>query len=48
MALPQVSEDFRTGGVEPKWAGPAEFAETIRESHAAWGRLLGSVGFKKQ
>jgi tripartite-type tricarboxylate transporter receptor subunit TctC len=48
MAMPQVREEFRTGGVEPKWAGPAEFAETIRESHAAWGRLLASVGYSRQ
>jgi tripartite-type tricarboxylate transporter receptor subunit TctC len=48
MAMPQVREEFRTGGVEPKWASPADFSETIQESHAAWGRLLATVGFKKQ
>ena len=48
MAAPQIREEFRTGGVEPRWAGPAEFAQTIRDSHAAWGKLLATVGFKKQ
>ncbi|MBC5766055.1 Bug family tripartite tricarboxylate transporter substrate binding protein [Ramlibacter albus] len=48
MAMPQVQAEFRTGGVEPRWAGSAEFAETIRDSHAAWGRLLAAVNFKKQ
>ena len=48
MAMPQVRDEFRNGGVEPKWAGPAEFTDTIRESHAAWGRLLAAVAFKKQ
>ena len=48
MAMPQVREEFRNGGVEPRWASPAEFTETIRESHAAWGKLLTAVAFKKQ
>lgn len=48
MALPNVREEFRTGGVDPRWAGPADFGQTIRESHAAWGRLLATVGYQKQ
>jgi tripartite-type tricarboxylate transporter receptor subunit TctC len=48
MDIPQVREEFRAGGVEPKWAGPGEFTETIRESHAAWARLLATVGFRKE
>jgi tripartite-type tricarboxylate transporter receptor subunit TctC len=48
MAMPQVQSEFRTGGVEPEWAGPAEFAETIRDAHAGWGRLVAAVGYKKQ
>lgn len=48
MAMPPVREEFRNGGVEPRWAGPGEFTETIRESHAAWGRLLSAVAFRKQ
>ncbi|WP_374667988.1 Bug family tripartite tricarboxylate transporter substrate binding protein [Ramlibacter sp.] len=48
MNMPSVREEFRTGGVEPRWAGPADFGQTIRESHAAWGRLLATVGYQKQ
>lgn len=48
MAMPQVRDEFRTGGVEPKWAGAAEFAATLRESHAAWAKLLATVGYTKQ
>ena len=48
MDMPRVREEFRTGGVEPKWAGPAEFADTIRDSHRAWGRLLANIGYTRQ
>lgn len=48
MAMPQVQSEFRTGGVEPRWAGPAEYAETIREAHAGWSRLVAAIGYKKQ
>jgi tripartite-type tricarboxylate transporter receptor subunit TctC len=48
MAMPQVQTEFRTGGVEPHWAGPAEFTETIRDAYASWGRLITAVGYKKQ
>lgn len=48
MAMPQVRNDFRTGGVEPQWAGPADYTQTIRDAHAGWGRLLAAVGYKKQ
>ena len=48
MALPQVREEFRNGGVEPRWAGPEEFSTTIRDSHAAWGRLVAKVGYQRQ
>jgi tripartite-type tricarboxylate transporter receptor subunit TctC len=48
MAMPQVQAEFRTGGVEPRWAGPAEYTETIREAHAGWGRLIAAIGYKKQ
>lgn len=48
MAMPQVQNEFRTGGVEPRWAGPAAYSETIREAHAGWGRLIAAIGYKKQ
>jgi tripartite-type tricarboxylate transporter receptor subunit TctC len=48
MDMPRVREEFRTGGVEPRWAGPSDFADTIRQSHAAWGRLLASIGYTRQ
>ena len=48
MALPHLREEFRASGVEPRWASAADFSAVIRESHAAWGRLLASIGFQKQ
>lgn len=48
VAMPAVQAEFRNGGVEPRWAGPAEFGETIRVSHAAWERLLGTIGYVRQ
>ena len=48
MAMTQVREEFRNGGVEPRWAGPSEFADTIKDSHAGWARLLATVGYQKQ
>lgn len=48
MAMPGVRDEFRTGGVEPKWAGPAEYTATVKEAHAAWGKLLAAVGYAKQ
>jgi hypothetical protein len=43
-----VQGEFRTGGVEPRWAGPAEFTDTIRDANAGWGRLIAAIGYKKQ
>ena len=48
VGLPQVRSEFRSGGVEPQWAGPADYAQTLREAHAGWGRLLATVGYKRQ
>ncbi|NUO71960.1 MAG: tripartite tricarboxylate transporter substrate binding protein [Frateuria sp.] len=48
LDVPRVREEFRNGAVEVKWAGPAEFSETIRDSHRAWGRLLASIGYVRQ
>jgi len=48
MAMPQVQNAFRIGGVDPRWAGPAAFTQTIRESDAAWGRLIAAIGYSKQ
>jgi tripartite-type tricarboxylate transporter receptor subunit TctC len=48
MAMPQVQSEFRAGGVEPRWAGSAEFAETIREADAGWARLVAAIGYKRQ
>lgn len=48
MAMPQVQNEFRLGGVDPRWAGPAAFTETIREADAAWARLLATIGYRKQ
>ena len=48
MAMPQVQGEFRTGGVEPRWAGSAEYTETIREAHAGWGKLVAAIGYKRQ
>lgn len=47
MEMPQVQTDFRTGGVDPRWAGPGAYAETIRQADAAWGRLLAAIGYQK-
>lgn len=46
--VPRVRDELRAGGVEVKWAGPAEFAETIRESYRAWARLLANIGYVRQ
>jgi len=48
MAVPQVQNEFRIGGVDPRWAGPAAFTETIREADAAWGRLIAAIGYRKR
>lgn len=48
MAMPQVQEEFRAGGVEPRWTGSAAFAETIRRADADWVRLLAAIGYRKQ
>lgn len=48
IGLPQVRTDFRTGGVEPLWAGPADYAQTLRDAHTGWGKLLAAVGYKRQ
>ena len=48
LAMPQVREEFRSGGVEPKWADASDFTQTIREAHAGWGRLINAVGYTKQ
>jgi tripartite-type tricarboxylate transporter receptor subunit TctC len=48
MAMPQVQNEFRIGGVDPRWAGPAAFTQTIREADAAWGRLIAAIGYRKQ
>jgi tripartite-type tricarboxylate transporter receptor subunit TctC len=48
MAMPQVQSEFRAGGVEPRWAGSTEFAETIREADAGWARLVAAIGYKRQ
>ncbi|MEO5670013.1 MAG: tripartite tricarboxylate transporter substrate binding protein [Ramlibacter sp.] len=48
MAMPQVQSEFRQGGVEPRWAGPTEFTETVREAHAGWGRLIAAIGYTRQ
>lgn len=48
LAMPQVREEFRSGGVEPKWADAKEFTQTIREAHAGWGRLISAVGYTRQ
>jgi tripartite-type tricarboxylate transporter receptor subunit TctC len=48
LGMPQVQNEFRTGGVDPRWAGPAAFTETIREADAAWGRLIAAIGYRKQ
>lgn len=43
----KVSDDFRAGGVEPKWAGPEEFAGAVRQSYDLWARTLAAIGFRK-
>ncbi len=48
MKMPKVRDDFRAGGVEPKWAGPEEFAAAVRESYNLWGRTLANIGFRKE
>jgi len=48
MAMPQVQEEFRAGGVDPQWAGPAAFTETIRRADADWVRLLAAIDYRKQ
>jgi tripartite-type tricarboxylate transporter receptor subunit TctC len=48
MDRPQVQNEFRLGGVDPRWAGPAAFTQTIREADAAWGRLITAIGYRKQ
>lgn len=48
MAMPQVQNEFRVGGTDPRWAGPAAFTQTIREADAAWGRLIAAIGYRKQ
>ena len=48
MAMPQVQSEFRAGGMEPRWAGPAEFAGTVREADVDWGRLVTAIGYRKQ
>jgi tripartite-type tricarboxylate transporter receptor subunit TctC len=48
MGLSQVRSEFRTGGVEPQWAGPADYAQTLRDAYTGWGKLLAAVGYKKQ
>ena len=44
----KVSDDFRAGGVEPKWAGPEEFAGAVRQSYDLWARTLAAIGFRKE
>jgi tripartite-type tricarboxylate transporter receptor subunit TctC len=48
MKMPKVRDDFRAGGVEPKWAGPEEFAGSVRESYNLWARTLSNIGYKKE
>ncbi len=48
LKMPKIREDFRTGGVEAKWAGPDEFAGVVRNSYQLWERTLTQVGFKKE
>jgi tripartite-type tricarboxylate transporter receptor subunit TctC len=44
----KMRDDFRNGGVEPKWAGPGEFSAAVRESYNLWARTLANIGFKKE
>ncbi|MFI4926130.1 MAG: Bug family tripartite tricarboxylate transporter substrate binding protein [Burkholderiales bacterium] len=48
VAMPQVQNEFRAGGVEPRWAGPEAFAETIRNADADWGRLVAAIGYTRR
>jgi tripartite-type tricarboxylate transporter receptor subunit TctC len=48
LKTPRLIEEFRTGGVEARWAGPEDFAAIIRSSWELWARTLTQVGFKKE
>jgi tripartite-type tricarboxylate transporter receptor subunit TctC len=48
LKAPRLIEEFRTGGVEARWAGPEEFATIIRSSYELWARTLTQVGFRKE
>ena len=48
LKMPKVRDDFRTGGVEARWAGQDEFAKIVRSSYLLWGRTLAQVGYKKE
>jgi tripartite-type tricarboxylate transporter receptor subunit TctC len=48
MKMPKVRDDFRAGGVEPKWLGPEEFSGAVRESYNLWAKTLATVGYKKE
>jgi tripartite-type tricarboxylate transporter receptor subunit TctC len=48
MKMPKIRDDFRTGGVEAKWASPEEFSGMVRESYNLWGRTIAQIGLKKE
>ena len=48
LKTPKLIDEFRTGGVEARWAGPEEFAAIIRNSYDLWARTLTQISFKKE
>jgi tripartite-type tricarboxylate transporter receptor subunit TctC len=48
LKAPKMRDDFRAGGVEPKWAGPEEFSGAVRESYNLWAKTLANIGFRKE
>ena len=48
MSNARLREDFRSGGVEPKFLGPEEFSAAVKDSYHLWARNLQQVGYRKE
>jgi tripartite-type tricarboxylate transporter receptor subunit TctC len=48
LKMPKVRDEFRAGGVEPKWLGAEDFRGAVRESYNLWAKTLAAVGYTKE
>jgi tripartite-type tricarboxylate transporter receptor subunit TctC len=48
LAMPAVKDEFAKGAYEAAWSSPADFGAMVRQSYQQWGKIIASLGLRKE